>query len=260
MGKREDRLNKAISHLKANNAMSIVDLACLLKVSSMTVRRDLEILEKKNIVKVLHGGAVYNVNGLSSDADQPDYHLQKEKVLQKAEKARIATAATSLIKAEETVMLDTGTTIYYLAKKIPQDMPLTAICWSLNVLEELIKKTQCSLISVGGIFHSETQMFESKEGMEIIRNKRAAKAFISAGGLHKELGITCPFYYEIATKQEAIRSSLTNILLLDSTKFGKVRSSYLASIDAFDIIITDSNIPEDYKKYIQEAGIQLIIV
>jgi DeoR family deoxyribose operon repressor len=226
----------------------------------MTVRRDLEILEKRDLVKVLHGGAVYNFNGSVELENKPDYLLQKQKSLQKEEKIRIAKAAIALINPEETIMLDTGTTIYYLAKELPQDMPFTAICWSLNILQELIKKSQCNLISTGGTFHPETQMFESKQGREIISNKRASKAFISAGGFHKELGITCPFDYEISTKREAIHSSLTNILLFDSSKFGRVCSSHLANVDVFDIIITDSNISEEYKDYILQEGIQLIIV
>lgn len=260
MSKREDRLGQLVLHLKTKNAISISELADLLNVSSMTIRRDLEILEKREIVKVLHGVAVYNPSRTTDQDNKSDYLLQKQELLKKDEKTRIAKAAITLINPEETIMMDTGTTVYYLAREISIHMPFTVICWSLNVLQELMNKFQCNLIFTGGIFHPETQMFESKQGREIISNKRASKAFISAGGFHKELGITCPFDYEIATKREAIHSSLTNILLLDSSKFGKVCTSHLANVDEFDIIITDANISNEYKEFIINTGTQLIIV
>jgi DeoR family deoxyribose operon repressor len=112
----------------------------------------------------------------------------------------------------------------------------------------------------GGIYHPETQMFENHQGMEIINTTRASKAFISAGGLHSQLGITCPFHYEVETKRAAIKSSMINILLIDSFKFGKVCTAHMAEINEFNIVITDSKIPPQYREFIKNAGVELIVI
>jgi DeoR family deoxyribose operon repressor len=157
-------------------------------------------------------------------------------------------------------MLDSGTTIYYLAKELHEDYKLTVISWSLNIIEELIRKPHNSILVQGGIYHQETQMFENNQTLDIIRNSRASKAFISAGGFHSSLGITCPFHYEVETKRMAIKHSMTNILLMDSSKFGKVCSAHMADVEDFQVVITNSGITPEYEDFIRSAGLELIIV
>lgn len=260
MTKKEQRLNQITTYLKQNNASSIRELSDLSGVSTMTIRRDLEELHKRHVVKFMHGGAIYNPDYSDRDGDRPDYLLQKQKLLHKDAKVRIARKAITLLSPQETFMLDSGTTLFYVAQELPADMPMTAICWSLNVITELIKKPLCILISLGGVYHAETQMFESMQGMELIKNTRASKVFISAGGVHSRLGVTCPFHYETETKKVAIESSMIKVLLVDSSKFGKVCTSHLGEVSDFNVIITDSNIPDEYRRFIQNEGVELIIV
>jgi DeoR family deoxyribose operon repressor len=146
-----------------------------------------------------------------------------------------------------------------LARELPKNQNLTVISWSLNVIEELIRKPQNNILVQGGIYHPETQMFENNRGMDIIKNSRASKAFISAGGFHLNLGITTPFHYEVETKRAAIKYSIDGILLIDSSKFGKVCSAHMADASHFKTIITDSGIPPEYEEYIRGEGLELII-
>jgi DeoR family deoxyribose operon repressor len=188
-----------------------------------------------------------------------DYLLQKQKILNQKEKSLIAQKAMGLILPQETIMLDSGTTIYYLARELQAYRDLTIVAWSLNIIEELIQQPQNNMLVQGGIYHSETQMFENRQGMETIETTRASKAFISAGGFHAQLGVTCPFHYEVETKTAMIKSSMTNVLLIDSSKFGKVCTAYMADPKDFDIIITDDGIPDQYREYIERQGVELII-
>jgi DeoR family deoxyribose operon repressor len=260
MDKKTERRERIADFLKTNNVSSIKEMSKLFDVSFMTIRRDLDNLAQRNIVRSIHGGAVYNTNLRESAEGSAEYLLQKQKLLHKDEKALIAKKAITLIHPQETIMLDSGTTIYYLVREIPANQPLTVISWSLNIIEELIKKPQSSMLVQGGAYHPETQMFENVQGMEIIKKTRASKAFISAGGFHAQLGITCPFHYEVETKRSAIKSSMTNILLLDSSKFGKVCTAHMAEVNDFNIIITDTGIPPEYREYIENAGVELILV
>jgi len=259
MNKIDDRRERIISFLKTSNMLSIKTLADMLNVSSMTIRRDLEFLTQENIVQFYHGGAVFNPYYLEKVTNPNDYYLQQQTMLRKSEKNVIAQKAVELLVPRETIMLDSGTSIFYLARVLPENYNLTVISWSLNVTEELIRKPQNNILVQGGVYHPETQMFENNQGMDMIKNSRASKAFISAGGFHSSLGITCPFHYEVETKRTAIKYSMESVLLIDSSKFGKVCSAHMTDISDFHVIITDSGIPNEYKEFIRDAGVRLII-
>jgi DeoR family deoxyribose operon repressor len=259
MDKINDRREKIISLLKTTNVLTIKSLAEMLNVSTMTIRRDLEYLAGQDIVQFYHGGAVFNPRFLEKVINPNDYYIQQQTMLHQNEKTLIAQKAVGTLLPQETIMLDSGTTIYYLARELPENQNLTVIAWSLNVIEELIRKPQNKILIQGGVYHPETQMFENNQGMDIIKNSRASKAFISAGGFHSSLGITCPFHYEVETKRAAIKYSMSSILLIDSSKFGKVCSAHMNDINDFSAVITDSGIPPEYEEYIRNAGLELII-
>lgn len=256
MGKREDRHAQILSLIEINKVVSYKLLSDSLSVSTMTIRRDLEALAAQGKVKLIRGGAIFDQ---SQDSGVPSYILQSQESVHIEEKTRIGVKAAALIQPQDTVMLDSGSTAFCMAKAFPKDVTCTVICWALNVINELISKPACNLIVGGGVYHPEVRMFEGAEGVELLRNSRASKLFLTAGGLHETLGITSPFSYETDMKRAAIESSLTKILLMDSSKFGRVCQSYLADLSSVDIIVTDSNLSAYYKDFIQEKGIELIL-
>jgi DeoR family deoxyribose operon repressor len=141
-----------------------------------------------------------------------------------------------------------------------EDIAVTILCFALNILVEIYRKKNCNPIFSGGYFHENTLMFESQEGLSLIRRTRADKAFISAAGVHAELGVTCANPYEIETKKSVLGSSKTKILLTDSSKFGKTKIAYFADLNEFDMVITDSEITDEYREAIKGLGIGLVIV
>lgn len=239
MSRQEQRQLEIVEYLRNSGGASIRELAEGHKVSMMTIRRDLESLKDRNLIKLFHGGAA------AVDQDQ---------------KRRIAKAAASLIEPRQTVMMDSGTTVHCLAHEVGRDMGITVVCWSLNIIEVLTRSSICKIISSGGLYHPETQMFESDQGMEIIRSSRASAAFISAGGIHEEMGVTSPFQYEAAYKRAALDSSTTSVLLVDSTKFGRVCTSHIGEISDFDILITDDGIDDDSRDAVIARGVRLMVV
>jgi DeoR family deoxyribose operon repressor len=103
-------------------------------------------------------------------------------------------------------------------------------------------------------------MFESPEGINLISRTRSDKAFVSAAGVHAELGVTCANPYELETKKAILSSSKTKILLVDSSKFGKTKIAYFADLRDFDMVITDTEIPTEYSTIIKNLDITLITV
>jgi DeoR family deoxyribose operon repressor len=256
MGKKEDRLNQIYSLAQINKVVSYKELSDLMGVSTMTIRRDLKILASENAVKLIRGGAIYNQ---PQENSVPYYILQNQEEIHIEEKTIIGAKAATLLKPNDTFMIDSGSTAFCLAQALPKDANYTIICWALNVIQELITKPLCKLIIGGGVYHREVQMFEGPDGVNTLKNSRASKLFLTAGGFHETLGVTCPFSYETEMKRAAIESSLTKILLIDSSKFGRVCQSYLTDISTVDIVITDSKISQYYHDFLKEKGIQLIL-
>jgi DeoR family deoxyribose operon repressor len=257
--KRSDRLTKIINTLKLNNGMSIRDLADKLGVSHMTVRRDLSLLEEESTVKLMHGAAVLNPAGRIAGTVRP-YTLSSEGARQTDEKRRIGEKAASLIVEGDVIVIDSGSTTEHLARSLPDPLGMTVLCYALNILVEVYRKRECRLIFAGGYFHDNTLMFESSEGVDLIRQNRATKAFISASGISEKLGVTCGNPYEVDTKKAVMASSLTKILLADSSKLGKIHAAYFADLAEFDMLITDTGLSAEFQEMLQSRQIEVMVV
>ena len=259
MKKKIQRANKIIEILKENNGATVKYLASTLGVSEMTIRRDLQVLKDNNIVNNVYGATIYNPSNKIEEFG-PSYNINDEVIKHKDEKFRIGKAAATLVQPNDIIIIDTGTTTQHLAENIQKDLKLTALVYNINILNALKNNPNINLIFSGGYFHPNTQMFESPEGISLIEKIRAAKVFISAAGIHNQLGVTCSNNYEVATKRAVIKSSVEKILLADSDKFDVVKSSYFADLSEFNTIITDSNLSDEWINHIKDLGIKLITV
>ena len=164
-----------------------------------------------------------------------------------------------MINPDDFVIIDNGTTTEQLSASIPYNIRATFLCYNLNVVNNLYRKPNISLIFCGGYFHEQTLMFECPESLDIIRRSRANKVFVSAAGIHEKLGVTCVSEYELANKREIIKAGAERILLLDSSKFGIIKPCFVGEIEVFDTIITDSGVSDEWASLIQDKGVNLII-
>ncbi len=260
MSKKSDRLNKIMQILMNRNGSSLKILAQELDVSEMTIRRDLDILSTNNLITLIQGVAIYNQHNQNNTGIlNKEYDLNTEHVMHASEKQRIGAMAASLLEKDDVIIIDTGTTTEHLAHAIPDTLPLTVLCYNMNTLIEIGKKSKSKIICGGGYYHKNTQMFQSPEGIALISRTCANKAFISAAGINKKLDVTCVEQYEIETKKAAIASALTKILLVDSTKFDKICPAMFANISEFDTIVTDTGLSPEWVNYIHEMEIELIL-
>ena len=258
MSKKDDRREKIISIIKKSNGSSVKELAKFLDVSDMTIRRDIKVLEEKNIIESFHGAIVYN-----SKKDNPiqdkEYSLGANSMIMDREKYLIGKKASSMIKEDDIVIIDIGTTTEKLSQAITNDIKFTALVFSSNNLINLLFKDNIELIIGGGNLHRDSGMIESSSNIEMIKNIRASKLFLSAAGIHPKLGLTCENSYELKSKKIIIKNSLEVILLADSSKFNQVKSTHFAELDDIDKIITDDKINDEWKEIIENKGIELII-
>lgn len=261
MSKREDRINNIISILKSSNGSSVKDLANELNVSEMTIRRDLKTLEEKNIIDNFYGAAVFNPreDNPVNKSDEFSYSISINSHKMEYQKNCIGKKAAEFVCENDVVVIDTGTTTEKLTQNIDNELSFTALVFSANNLIHLLGKPNVEIIVSGGKFHRDTGMFEPSIDMELVKNTRTNKLFLSAAGVHEKLGITCAYSYEILLKKEVINNSLEVFLLVDSSKFGNVASAFICELDYIDNIITDRGISDEWVEIINKMGINLII-
>lgn len=261
MSKKDQRLKDLISIIKNNNGASIKELSTKLDVSEMTIRRDIKILESQNILEIYHGSVVYNPNydNPTISKNDSEYSLSSNSSLMEKEKNLIGKKASEFIEEDDIIIIDSGTTTEKLSQNLAENISCTCMVFSSNNLIHLLYKKNVNLIFAGGKMHRDSGFFESPEGLTLIEGVRASKVFLSAAGVHKNLGLTCANAYEIEAKKTILKNSLEVILLVDSSKFGQVKSAYFCDLDQVDTIITDDGITDEWKEIIEEMNIKLII-
>lgn len=233
-GLRDDRLEKLAAMLVGQSHVRLSAVAADLNVSEMTIRRD--VMESGGRFACLGG----HVIGAQNDA-AGDYVLEQEVDHHAAAKTAACAKAVALIEDDDTIFIDCGTTMPRLAALIPRDLRLTAVCYSLNVAEILSRRENTRLIVLGGLFHPGAASFSGDAALAELKRLNINKAFISAGGVHEERGVTCSHFHEVPVKQAAIARAVESHLVVDASKFGKVRAAHFAEVAAFTSIVSDKN-------------------
>lgn len=237
--------------------MPVQDIADQLGVSHMTVRRDLDILAEEQQIRLIHGGALLNptVYGMG---DAP-YSLIAAGSVNADLKRRVGAAAATLIEPEDSLIIDSGSTTEWIARFLPEQISLTVLSYALNIATETVRKDGCRTVFAGGTLHKNLLMFESPEGLALIRRFRARRAFISAAGVSLTSGVTCANDYERETKRAAMESSAENILVVDSTKFDVILSEHFADITEFTTVVTDDAADPNTVVDLKRMGIRVIL-
>ena len=238
--KRSVRLKLVTQTLQHQKAIHLREMAALLDVSEMTLRRDID--QQAGDVQLL-GGYITRM----SDPEESHYQISEQGNRQIEEKRRIGKLAAGLVHAGDTLFFDCGTTTPFIADFIPDDVAFTAVCNSLNVLLRLQQKPLCNIILCGGIFHRQSLVFENRAESSILDNIRLTRAFISAAGVSRTFGITCFHFDEVAVKQKVLRQAQQCVLVADHTKFDAVRAAHFAELSDFDILLSDKKLPASYR-------------
>lgn len=257
MSRKEERLNQVVDILKKRNSATIKELAILLDVSEMTIRRDMEMLKAKGIILDIPGVAVLNV----SAADEADkYLLSMATTFHAKEKERIGRYAADLIHDDDCIVIDNGSTTECLADNLSPDKRISVFTCNLNIVNKICNYPNVSIIFGGGYYHPDTTLFECEESIELLKKVRATKAFLSAAGVHESMGITGMNSYELTIKRELIQTGAEKILLVDSSKFGLIKPWFITDLEIFDRIITDTGITQEWVEIIEKKDIRLDIV
>jgi DeoR/GlpR family transcriptional regulator of sugar metabolism len=231
--------------IQNNGAVRIKDLSSSLKVASMTIRRDLEILEKQGIVERTYGGAIIS-NRMKFETL---FKQKKEKnIIQKEEIGKIA---STLIENSDTIFVNSGTTtLSFVRNIIAHDVKIITNN-ALVAMEDITDSTEIFL--TGGILRKESYSLVGETAMRDVREVYAAKAIIGTDGISLKYGLTLSVRSEGELNALMINQTQGAVIVLaDSSKFGNVSSFSFSSIKKITDIVTDdglnSMVIEEFKK------------
>jgi DeoR family transcriptional regulator, deoxyribose operon repressor len=256
--KRRDRFQRILQYLQANRGATLAELAAEFGVSEMTVRRDLDEMAGRGEVRLVHTGAIL-ATGAQAGLP-PRWSLAEGETAGAAEKVRIGRKAASLVDPGDTIIVDCGAAGEWLVRSLPERMPVTVVCWSLNVLVEARRRECGSIVLAGGSLRDDTLAFESPEGVQLVRRLRANKAFLDAAGASERLGVTCMGAHEAEMKKAAVASAQTRVLATHSDAFGRVAPAWFAQPSDFDVIVTDAGISLEYVEIARSLAVALHVV
>lgn len=247
------RRDKILDLLKEDGSAKVIDLARIFKVTEVTVRQDLEKLDKEGLVVREHGG-VY----LKNVEDQVrNFSLIHQDNLK--QKEIIAQKCLEFIHPGDVIILDSGSTTTEIAKKIKDINGLTVITNALNIALMLGANPNITVVMTGGEFKPPTLSLTGQKAADFFKGLNVQKLFLATAGISLKSGLTYPSISDLVVKKAMIEAADTTYLVADSSKIGKSAFASLGALSLIDYIITDEAIEEKHKQVFKDNEIELII-
>ena len=232
-----ERQKKIIEYIELNTSAQIHELAEKFHVSEATVRRDLDDLDRQGALRRTYGGAMKTDNGPSHES------VHSEKISRMTdEKQRIAQRAADLVRPGDTVMIDAGTTAFFIARALARHEGLTMITNDLYIACQAPLHPSSTLIVTGGMRRHGYHELVGAIAEGFIRDTHVDIAFIGADGVDLAGGVTNANFSEVGVKQMMLRTAARSVVAADHSKFGRVALARLCDVHEPELILTDSGI------------------
>lgn len=248
-----ERHNTILELLKQRGSIPVSDLAEILKVSSVTIRKDLTFLEGKKLLYRTHGSAIL-MNPYINDR-----HVSEKEKLNPEEKQAIGKVAANLITPGDSIIIASGTTMFFLAHEINPQNHLTVITSSINVTAILARHKNVDIIQLGGLVRNSSVSVVSEYAERMLEDFSCSKLFIGVDGIDLDFGLTTTNVLEANLNRAMMQAAQKIIVLTDSSKFGKRGFGKICNLDSIDQIITDNKIPAQTLKALEDIGIEVTI-
>lgn len=244
---------KILDLIREDGHAKVQDLSRIFGVTDVTIRQDLEILEKMGYVQREHGGAFLKDVGSFAKTG---------KVLNQThidEKREIAHKAISFISEGDSIILDSGSTTTEIAKLLLPYRNLTVITNALNIALILGENPGINLIVTGGEFKAPTLSLTGKMAADSFKDINANKLFLATAGISHDMMLTYPSLSDLMVKSAMIKSAEHVYLVADSSKIGVTAFASLGSISLVHTFITDSKISDENIQKMKDADIELLM-
>ena len=226
----ELRMEAILAELAKEQAVSVAHLCQVTGASEATIRRDLNELARRGKLNKVHGGALPVREEFRGE--EPNMDLKRR--LHTPEKMRIARYAASLIRDDDVVYLDAGSTVMHMADCI-QSSKATFVTNSIECVQRLPRRGLRTYV-LGGVLKSGTLAVIGGSAIEGLKKYNFTKAFLGINGIAIGPGFTTPDPEEAMVKAAAASRSRKTFILADSSKFGAITAASVLPLDGAEII------------------------
>lgn len=259
VAKADARYQVILNGMHKTGSVSVEALAEQLQVTVMTIRRDLDALERKGLLHRTHGGAM-PIQPLFYEPFRRDRSFVMQVDRQADEKRRIGYAAAALIEPDETIAVTPGTTAAAVVRALPLNYNLTVVTSTANVAVELSKRKDIKVFVTGGTLHGEWFSLVGPHAQRSLENILIHTLFIGADGLDPDWGATSFDQDEAELLRMMVEHARRRVAVVDHTKLGKVGNWKICESRNLHTVVTDTQATDEMVAPFREMGVQIIRV
>ncbi|MEQ9443671.1 MAG: DeoR/GlpR family DNA-binding transcription regulator [Cyclobacteriaceae bacterium] len=228
---KHERFLYILQQLEQHQKVTPPELSEALDISEVTIRRDLTELDALGKIQKVHGGAVPVSGRAASFQQRQSIHTSAKQII--AEKAK------ALIKQDQVLMIDGGTTNLYLVQQLPLDLRATVVTNCLSIAQALGGYPRVQVIVPGGRYEKQNDVLVGADTVKAFSETYADLCFLGVCRIDAERGITADHYEEAQVKKTMIRSAKRAIALADIHKISQSDSFQVAPADLLSVLVTD---------------------
>jgi DeoR family transcriptional regulator, aga operon transcriptional repressor len=251
----EERRRRILELLDRQERATVEELVARFRVSAVTIRGDLDVLADGGSLVRSHGGALKRL-------DQQDVPIAVKETRHHGEKVRIGQAAARLIREDETIILDSGTTTAEIARqlKLLELKSLTVITNALNIAVELASLPHIRVIMIGGIVRQLSSSAVGPQAEQMLRGLYADRLFLGVDGLDPDVGLSTHDVLEAQLNALMIKVSREVTAVADSSKFLRRTLSSIAGLHEIHRIITDDKVDPQIVASLRGRNLEVVVV
>lgn len=245
--KQSIRHNKIIEMVTQQGYVGTEELVSTLNVSSQTIRRDLNELAEKNLIRRHHGGA-----GIPSNSENSDYSERKQ--FFSAQKTNIAQRVAQMIPNGSSIFLDIGTTSEAVAYALLSHKNLHIVTNNLNAAHILMSKEDFHITVAGGNLRQDGGLI-GEATVNFIQQFRLDFGILGISAIDKDGSMLDYDFHEVQVKRALMQSSRQVMLVTDHSKFSRRAIVKLGNVAELDYLFTDSPLPPELAQYLAPTDV-----
>jgi DeoR/GlpR family transcriptional regulator of sugar metabolism len=247
---KEERQQVILEKLGTDKKVTLVDLGQILNVSYDSVRRDVIELEDKGLLKKVHGGAIAH-SYLSMKSSKGLGVVNTEFVT-------IAKKALKLIENNKIILMDGGTTNFYIAEQLPKNLEVTVVTNNPHLATVLSEHPKIEVILLGGSFYKRYQITLGSKTIQDLENIQADLYFMGTNSISIESGLAIRHYEESILKQKMMSISRKTVVCTIEEKINRKENYKVCNFTDLDCLITSLNPVDNQLIGFRNKGVEIL--
>lgn len=249
-----ERQQEIVRLTNLQGKVSVAELSQRFGVSEVTIRSDLAVLDSKRLLVRSRGGAMVN------DDLSRELSLKEKRQKHSELKQRLGRAVAELIKDDERIILDSGTTTEEVAANLREHKNLIVMTNGLNIALELSQVDKVEVMMTGGTLRKKSMSFYGAQAEQAMKNYQFDKVVLGVDGFDLKTGLSTHFEAEATLNRLMCEVAREVIVVTDSSKFDRRGFHLICSVMQVHTLVTDSGIPPLYVEELTRMGVQVHVI